>query len=257
MMAHIELQASKIIRKFIRPEPWPKDSLRLPPFQSHRGYWLSGALENSLQALRESHRLGFQMAEVDVQLTKDQVPILFHDEDLQRLAGRAEKIRELCWQDIQGILPVPSLEQVLKDPQIPAYLNIELKTKIKVDERLERRVAEVIQKTQSQSRVMFSSFNPFSIFRISQYLPEVPRALLVSHELTKENSWILRSLLTAPFLKISAIHFEKNGIDANDMEFWRSQGMPISVWTLKAPSEVARFQSWGAASLIVDMEFPS
>jgi len=56
---------------------------QIPRVIGHRGA-CGYAPENTLVSLREAARRGVQWVEFDVMLSRDQVPILFHDEDLAR-----------------------------------------------------------------------------------------------------------------------------------------------------------------------------
>lgn len=61
---------------------------------AHRGY--AGAFpENSLVAVRAALELGVRFVEIDVQLTRDEHVVLFHDRTLDRLCGVDGAIHEL------------------------------------------------------------------------------------------------------------------------------------------------------------------
>lgn len=64
----------------------PSDRLALPRLIGHRGAKLH-APENTLAGLRTAKRLGVDWVEFDVMLTADGVPLLMHDESLERTAG--------------------------------------------------------------------------------------------------------------------------------------------------------------------------
>jgi glycerophosphoryl diester phosphodiesterase len=54
---------------------------RRPLLIAHRGGTISlGAPENSLAAIRGAARDGFDMVDVDVQVSADEQPVLFHDD---------------------------------------------------------------------------------------------------------------------------------------------------------------------------------
>src|SRR3990167_7450135 len=62
----------------------------LPPVIAHRGA-SAYAPENTLAAFRKAHDLGIQWIEFDVMLSADHVPIIFHDNLLDRTTnGRGE-----------------------------------------------------------------------------------------------------------------------------------------------------------------------
>jgi glycerophosphoryl diester phosphodiesterase len=65
-----------------------------PRIVAHRGF-AARYPENTLDAVRAAYALGVRMVEIDVQIAADGVPVLLHDADLQRTAGRPERIFDL------------------------------------------------------------------------------------------------------------------------------------------------------------------
>jgi len=53
--------------------------------------------ENSLSSVGAALSLGARWVEIDVQMTRDGVPVVYHDTDLRRVSGRRGDIRNLSW----------------------------------------------------------------------------------------------------------------------------------------------------------------
>ena len=68
----------------------------------HRGAGLD-APENTLAAFRLCKIRGCDFVEFDVALTKDNVPVIFHDDDLIRVAGVDRKIADMTWEECKQI----------------------------------------------------------------------------------------------------------------------------------------------------------
>ncbi len=62
---------------------------------NHRGWF--EAPENTLSAYRESYKHGFKYVECDVQFTKDGIPVLLHDDTIDRTSDGSGKIAELTY----------------------------------------------------------------------------------------------------------------------------------------------------------------
>jgi glycerophosphoryl diester phosphodiesterase len=105
---------------------------------AHRGRHDSH-LENTLEAFRAAYAAGCDMVEFDVQLSRDGVPVVFHDDDCRRLAGRGESVFDLSWDDLrrmelrwkpgrQGpVYRMPSLEEFLAEfGRKPFYLELKI-----------------------------------------------------------------------------------------------------------------------------------
>jgi glycerophosphoryl diester phosphodiesterase len=243
-----------MIERLIRAERWPAQALVLPRLQAHRGYWVEGAQENTLNAFRAAKTKGALMFECDVRLSKDQVPVVFHDEDIKRLgAGRKDRVLDLTAAELHQLVQAPTLKQVLTDQAVPRFVNVELKSKEKLDDPLERKVADVINVTKAHSRVLFSSFNPMSLYRISLHLPDVPRALLVTDdENDPDNSILLRKMLLAPLIRIHMLNLHYPMATEKSMRLWQQQQVPISVWTVNGKEEIQKYHRLGAISVITD-----
>ena len=82
----------------------------LPEIVAHRGN-AAEFPENTLQGLESAVSLGLRHVEFDVQLTADMVPVLFHDSDLQRVAGHPDCIHDLTWTALTEI-PVGEVERL-------------------------------------------------------------------------------------------------------------------------------------------------
>lgn len=74
----------------------------LPEIVAHRGN-AAEFPENTLQALQSAVDLGLRWVEFDVQLTADKVPVVFHDADLARVAGRPDPVHTLPWSQLAEI----------------------------------------------------------------------------------------------------------------------------------------------------------
>jgi glycerophosphoryl diester phosphodiesterase len=243
---------SQLLAQLISVEPWPDQALILPRLQAHRGYWLGGAQENTLAAFREAKKRGALMVECDVQLSKDRIPIVFHDVDLKRLAGVEKKVAELKASELHTLANVPTLRELLTDSGSPRFVNIELKSRIKLDDALERKVAEVVRSLKAENRVLFSSFNPFSLYRMSLHLPNVPRALLVSPSPDEDNHFLLRKMLLAPLISFHCLNLDQAMVDEKSLRLWKSRKIPVAVWTVNGSENIQKHLKLGAISVITD-----
>lgn len=77
------------------------------------------ALENTLPSLELARLLGVDAIEFDIRKTRDEVLVLCHDADLERISGQNVKIRDMSLEDLQQIVlsdgesTVPTLEAAL------------------------------------------------------------------------------------------------------------------------------------------------
>lgn len=162
----------------------------LPTLQAHRGYWIKGLPQNSLESIAEAKNVGYQMCEIDVRLTKDNCVILFHDDTINDVP-----ISDLYFSDLNNMQKTNSLSEVLLWLRSTENfkLNIEIKSGKMISYNLEKEICRLIELHSVVEKVMISSFNPLSLFKIKILLPDVYRALLLSFEDNPKNSLLLKS----------------------------------------------------------------
>jgi glycerophosphoryl diester phosphodiesterase len=147
----------------------------LPDIIAHRGN-AAEFPENTLQALESAVELGLKHVEFDVQLTADNVPVVFHDSTLERVADRTDSVHELTWAQLAEI-PVgeiqrfgrrfaftypPSLAQTVDAiagwQDVTAFVEIKRASMRKVGrETVLRRVSEIVRPI--LDRCVFISFD--------------------------------------------------------------------------------------------------
>ncbi len=113
--------------------------LKLPQIIGHRGC-AAYAPENTLESIHTAADMGVEWVELDVKLTKDQVPVIFHDEFLDRTTNGTGLLADMTYDDLKQLeagswfsdsfagIKVPTLEEaidVLLDRDLG--LNLEIK----------------------------------------------------------------------------------------------------------------------------------
>lgn len=222
-------------------------------FQLHRGYWIGGIMENTLESLMAAKNHGSQMVEFDVRLTRDYVPVLYHDADLKRLHKAPVNLQSLTLAQAKVFAPnLTTLEQVLASQEVPELLNVELKTSSVVDPALEIQVTKLIKKYKAQERVVLSSFNPLSLIRAKGFLPEVARALLVSEADEFNNPWYLKQMSLLPLCEARFLHWDQKMSSQERVKKFLESGYQIAVYTVNEAERAEELFSWGVHSIISD-----
>lgn len=229
-----------------QPHIWPAGALHLPPIQVHRGYCGQGARENTLAAFRAARQLGFEMVELDVRLSRDHVAVVVHDADLQRICGRSQRVLDLSAAELWQIAEIPTLEQALTDSEAPLKFNIEIKDDPQTRGRIETVVAEIVQKSRFEHRILFSSFNPFRLRRMWQLCPEIPRGYLLTQHRRWNPIWLVR------FTGAHLLHLDSKIASEEFLLKLRTRQIPFAVWTVNDTASAKRFCGAGAVSLITD-----
>lgn len=137
----------------------------LPPARiiAHRGAWKErGCLENTFAAFNRARESGVWGLEFDVRFTKDDVPVVHHDETLLRTFGRPLAIRSITYTTLQHEAPdVPTLEDVIREYSQSMHLMIELKgTRTDFTGPRLKRIAELTSKMKPEEQFHLMSLEP-------------------------------------------------------------------------------------------------
>ena len=149
---------------------------------AHRGLHdnKSGAPENSMPAFRKAVEKGYGI-ELDVQLSSDGVPVIFHDLDLARACGVQGLVRERTYEELQTLRlfgseeKIPALKDFLEmvDGRVP--LIVEFKSEDS-DLTLCRVIAPMLRAY--KGAYCIESFNPLVLLWYRIHQPKVMRGQL-------------------------------------------------------------------------------
>jgi glycerophosphoryl diester phosphodiesterase len=234
-----------------------------PRIFAHRGLTFQGntqvADENTLAAFELALVAGADYLESDIQVTKDGVPVLFHDEDLKRLMGKRTLISDLTYEQLKTVrLPfggqIPTLSEALsKFPD--AKFNLDIKTP-----RGEEVGITTILDLGAAERVLVSSFSESSRKRALANSPTPLASSAGSSKIlavylaarAKQTNPLLKQLETIDALQIPT---KRYGIDFTHPRFLEQvldSGVEIHFWTINEPSEMLELFSLGAHGIVTD-----
>ena len=199
----------------------------LPKLQSHRGYCVDGAVPNTLASVKAACELGYEMAEFDVRLTADKICILFHDSSLN-----GKKIKETSLETLRTQVAISTLEELFVwFSSIKNFkLNIEIKSRDILDYELEKEVVRLIRKYSLEKRVLVSSFNPFTLYKIRIFCPAVYRAILLTMGEDHGNNFFTRSLLLNFLCRPHMLNLRFS--DYSEKFRLLNQTVPVVLWTV-------------------------
>ena len=234
-------------------------SLKLPKIIGHRGC-AAYAPENTLEGLHTAADMGVKWVEVDVKLTKDQVPILFHDDTLERTTNGAGKVADIDYADLKQLetgswfaesfagIKVPTLEEAI---DVLLERDLCLNLEIKPCPGREKETAEVALDLLSQiwdepEKLIISSFSHVSLEVAQDMIEEFPRGLLLPEE------WPENWAEIADYLKVSTFHVNGNTVERTDVETLIDMEKPVLAYTINQPDRARILQSWGVDGFFSD-----
>lgn len=189
--------------------------------------------ENTLAAFEAAAKAGFAI-ECDVHLTKDGGVVVFHDDDLQRLAGREGRISDLTLSEATALHVggtaerVPTLRQMLDlvDGRVP--LVIELKGIEGRDDGLVAAVARELGEYKGEAAIM--SFDHHLIRRFASDAPGIPGGLTAEGTRTQDFEAHFSMLAHG----ISFVSYNVHHLPNPFVTFVREKlHMPVISWTVR------------------------
>jgi len=210
---------------------------------AHRG-WSGKAPENTMAAFElaaSDPRIGW--IELDVQLSKDGVPVVIHDFTLKRTTGAAGRVKDYTFAELEKLdcgswfsknfagERIPSLEQVLLAMKDQVKLNIELKTAIDLYPGLEKTVTDLIRSYSWTNNVVLTSFDHYAVQRARIIDPSIHTGLILSGlpMMVKEQ---LR------FTGASMLSMDYRFLSAAFVHDILASGIDLMAWTVNDPEAI-------------------
>lgn len=198
------------------------------PIYAHRGA-SAYALENSSAAFTKAIELGADGLEIDLQLTKDLVPIVTHDSDFWRLAKIRKNVSSMYYEEVKKLRLGTSFWRLVNGDSIQTFeevlgfaaknelaLNVELKeTFLNAPEQIDL----LFKRSYSHLNIHFSSFHYELLERIKKCNPMLQTAYIG----TKKTNWEELSRLTAA----DALHMHKRHYNQKKLDLAFKSNMPL------------------------------
>ncbi len=231
----------------------------LPRAMAHRGA-KAHAPENTLASLRAAADSGVGWVEFDVMLTADGVPVLFHDETLERTTGTPGRMAETSLAALRRLdagswfdpafagEPVPTLAEAL-DLLLARGLrpNMEIKpTAGTAAETAEAAVAVLAERWPAAAPPpLISSFETDCLAVAQRRLPGWPRGLIAEG---LPADWREQ----AATLACRSLHLDWQRVDEAVVAAVTGAGYELAVYTVNDPLEARRLIALGVGCIITD-----
>ncbi|XP_053708098.1 glycerophosphodiester phosphodiesterase 1-like [Synchiropus splendidus] len=256
------------------------------PVVAHRG-GSHDAPENTLAAIREASRNGATAVELDLSFTADGVPVLMHDDSVDRTTNGSGLVQEMKYSQLKrlnaaahhrlkqrfGVEKVPTLQEAVVEC-VRHHLTIIFDVKGQPD-KAARSLHHIYTKFPSlYNSSLVSSFEPKVIYKMRQTDPSVVTAL--THRpwrLSRFNdgtprsrsSWVQLWMALLDVLLdwahhhilwrlcgVSAVLVQKDFISQDYVEYWSDRGVEVLGWTVNSAVEKSYYQNQLKIGFITD-----
>lgn len=224
---------------------------------AHRG--ASGyAPENTLAAFEMAMEQGADGIELDVQLTKDGQVVVLHDETIDRVSDGTGFVKDYTLEELRQYsfhnhrkeyvgVRIPLLKEVLELVK-PGNMqvNIELKTGIFWYPDIEKKTIEIVKKAGMENRVIYSSFNHYSIQRVKALEEKAETAYLYSDVILDVERY-------AKETGVQGLHPAVYHLKMSDfIKKYQESGLKVRVWTVNKEDDMKEFMKQHLEAIITN-----
>lgn len=222
--------------------------------------------ENTLSSFRMALKLGVDMVEFDVRITKDKYPIVVHDRFLARLAKKFSRVNHLTLAEIKELKvkkteSIPTLGEVLEVLDSKVGIDIELKVKGS---------AQIVVQTLRDYKIDFSnvmiSSNFASEIKAAERLEPMITTALIFRASSTFSFWFVLDFLAILFLPITKyyiswlvkranadyVSINHHFLNKNKVTLFKKKGIKICAWTVDDVDKIDYLRNLGIDGIITN-----
>jgi len=197
--------------------------------------------ENSIKAFQKALDKNLPI-ELDIHILKDNTLIVFHDDNLKRMTGINENIKDYTYNELNKLkllntnYKIPTLKEVLELVNGKVPIIIELKN----DKRTNKMCNELVNELKNyKGEFIIQSFYPSIINWFKKNKPEYIRGLLISNNYkNKLTKFLIKTKLLLKYTSPNFLSVSKNILNNKKIQRERHKGTPVFVWTIKNKDEI-------------------
>lgn len=231
---------------------------QMPKVMGHRGA-CGWAPENTLASIRKAAELGTRFIEIDVCLSRDNVPVIHHDMDVRRCTDGNGPILLKSLKELKALDAgrwfanefegerIPTLKEALAlISELGLGLNLEIKPTSGWQLPTAREVTrELMADMPKDMPLLISSFSSETLQSTGTDMPEVARGFLTE---AVPPDW-QRRLEEA---ECASLHCQKEFVTAENVAAVKAAGYRYLVYTVNDVAMAQQFLDWGVDSIITD-----
>ena len=223
----------------------------------HRGA-MARAPMNTLASFELAHSQGADGIELDVHLSRDGHLVVIHDETVDATTDGRGKVGELSLAELKRLEAgawfadefqgegIPTLDEVFDAFGGALLINVELKAPRASLKLLENRLADCLRRHSISERVIVSSFDPVVLQRVKETMPMVMTGFLYHPAMPVAHRSPSRKL------RHEARHPWHDMVDEGYMNWARTQGCFVNVWTVNDPVRAIALRDLGVNCIMTD-----
>ena len=223
---------------------------------AHRGF-SAHYPENTMKAFIEAEKAEADGIEIDIQMSKDGEIVIIHDEKVDRTTDASGYVQAFSYKDLRSFNaghrfkqaenePIPTLIELfdwMQDNDI--ICNIEMKNNKIAYEGMEEKTIALIRKYGFEKRIIFSSFNHYSLVHTYRIAPEIETAPLLSDGIYQP--WIYANAINA-----KGFHPNYKRINREIIKSSEENNIKVRAYTVNNPKTMQALMDAGISAIITD-----
>ncbi|WP_336727816.1 glycerophosphodiester phosphodiesterase [Cellulosimicrobium cellulans] len=241
----------------IEPASYVGDDGELPVTAAHRGY-SSVAPENTLAAVAAGMRTGAEYVEIDVHTTADGLPVVLHDQTVDRTTEGSGDVAVLPGAQVTALDAGSWFSPAFAGQHLPTFAQVldlletgssTLLLEIKGPETSAEveRVVDMVVEAGLEDRVVLQSFDVAALRSAREHAPQIPRGLLRG-SLDADPVAVAQDLGAVMYNPSATALLARPGVVADLNE----AGIAVMPYTVNSAADWARLTEIGVDGVITD-----
>lgn len=218
---------------------------------AHRG--ASGyAPENTMASFKKAIEMGAKGIELDVQLSKDGVVMIMHDDTLNRTSDGRGRLEDYTLEELKKFdagswfseefkgEKIPTLEELLQILPEEFTLNIEFKPDKKHAKTMAEEVYKILKKYNYSKNIILSSFYHETLKYYREFDKEIRMGMLFEFDMINICSYVKNSGINPVSLNIA-----KEFVDEKFVKDAHECGLKVAIYTVNTVDKIKKLESIG------------
>jgi glycerophosphoryl diester phosphodiesterase len=214
---------------------------------------------NTIPAFELAYEQGAVGIELDVHRSKDGYPVIVHNFTINETTNGEGNVTEKTLAELRALdagnwfsdefkgVQIPTLDEVFEAVGEKLLINIEIKFAEQETDGVEQVVADCIHRHNMTERVIVSSFNPFTLQRFHEIIPEAMIGFLYMVDMEIDTASVMEGY------PHDARHPYHEMIDDDYMAWAKDQNYYVNTWTVNDPTRAKELKKLGVNVIVTDV----
>lgn len=227
---------------------------------AHRGF-SAEAPENTLPAYVLAKKKGYSYCETDINFTSDGVPMLLHDDSINRTSTGQGNLRDLTYAQVRTYdfgawkgtqyagTKIPTFEEFLQLCfKLGLHPYCEWKQGLPITNERAQLLANIVRGCGMRGKMTYISFSYDALVKLREFDPYARLGFLASADTnTIDMTNALKTGTNQVFLDCYY-----GSLTREDMTYAQSKDVPVEIWTVNDPNVLANYAKWGVSGITTD-----